>query len=113
MIKTRISEERSKFGVGGQGRAGEDYATLTAEFERLTVDREFAEQAYTSALSAYDGALAEAQRQSRYLAAHVAPTHAESSRYPERGVLLLLVGLFGFLVWAISVLIYYSIRDRR
>lgn len=113
VIQARIDEERSKFGVGGQGRGGEDYATLTAEFERLTVDREFAEQAYKSALSAFDGAQAEAERQSRYLAAHVEPTVAESARYPERFTLLALVGVFGFLIWAIGALIFYSIRDRR
>jgi len=113
VIQARITQERSKFGVGGEGRGGEDYATLTAEFERLSVDREFAEEAYKSALSAFDGAQAEAQRQSRYLAAHVEPTVAESSRYPERLTLLALVGIFGFLTWAIGALVFYSIRDRR
>ncbi|MDT8853523.1 sugar transporter [Paracoccaceae bacterium Fryx2] len=113
VIRARIADERSRFGAGGQGPGGEDYATLVAEFERLTVDREFAEQAYMSALSTYDAALAGAQRTSRYLAAHIKPTLAESPRYPERGVILGLCVLFGFLIWAMGVLIYYSVRDRR
>ena len=65
---------------GGDGEGGESYATTVAEFERLTVDREFAERAYVAALSAYDAARAEANRQSRYLAAYISPTLAESSR---------------------------------
>lgn len=113
VIQTRIADERSRFGIGGKGPGGEDYATLVAGFERLDVDRQFAEAAYMSALAAYDAALAGAQRTSRYLAAHIKPTLAESSRYPERGVILGLGLLFAFLIWATGVLVYYSVRDRR
>ncbi|MGY6409643.1 MAG: sugar transporter [Alkalilacustris sp.] len=112
VIRARIEEERARFG-GGAGPAGEDFATVMAEFERLNVDREFAEQAYRSALSAFDAAVAEAQRNSIFLATHVAPTRAESARYPERGVLLALTGFFLFLGWSVGALIYYSVRDSR
>ena len=113
VIGSRIAEERSRFGVGAGGAGGDDYATLLGEFERLNVDREFAEQAYGSALLGYDMAVAEAQRTSRYLAAHIAPTLAESARYPERGLLLAGLTLFLLLSWTVGVLVYYSIRDRR
>lgn len=113
VIRNRIDEERQKFGIGGQGPGGRDYATLVAEYERLTVDREFAEQSYTAALSAFDGAQAEAQRQSRYLAAYIKPTLAEEAEYPQRAMLLGLTALFLTLLWSILALIYYSLRDRR
>jgi len=113
VIEARIADERRKFGVGGQGPGGEDYATVVAEFERLSVDREFAEQAYIAALANYDTARAEAQRKSRYLAAYVKPTRAETSQYPQREVLIGLTALFLFLGWAIAMLVYYSVRDRR
>ena len=112
VIRVRIEEERGRFG-GGQGPGGEDYATVMAEFERLNVDREFAEQAYRSAMSAYDAAVAEAQRTSRYLAAHITPTLAESARYPERATLAALTVFFLLIAWAVAVLISYSIRDSR
>lgn len=120
VIRARIEDEREKFGLGG-GRAGsagagadgEDYATILAEFERLTVDREFAERAYTGALAAYDAAQAEARRTSRYLAAYVSPTLAEAPLYPQRAVLSALVIFFAGLAWSIAVLIWYAIRDRR
>ena len=112
MIENRIDEERQKFGVGGTGPGGESYATTVAEFERLTVDREFAEQAYVAAQSAYDGARAEASRQSRYLAAYIAPTLAEKAEFPQRALIVALVAAFAFLLWAILTLIYYSLRDR-
>ncbi|MEB8388261.1 sugar transporter [Rhodobacteraceae bacterium KMM 6894] len=113
VIRAQIAGERAKFGIGGQGPGGEDYATLIAEFERLNVDREFAEQAYKSALSAFDGALAEAQRQSRYLAAHIRPTLAESSEYPRITMILGIAFAFLLVLWATGILIFYSIRDRR
>lgn len=112
VINARIADERKKFGVGTGNAEGEDYATLFAEYERLTVDRQFAEQAYTAALGTYDSARAEAQRQSRYLAAYVRPTLAEQSLYPQRWITLSLIAVFAFLTWALATLIYYSVRDR-
>lgn len=112
VIEARIDEERQKFGTGGTGPGGESYATTVAEFERLSVDREFAEQAYVAALSAYDGARAEANRQSRYLANYIAPTLAERAEFPQRGLIVALVAAFAFLLWSILSLIYYSLRDR-
>lgn len=114
VIEARIEDERAKLGTGSMGATSSgDYATLMAEFERLMVDREFAEQSYTAALAAYDAALAEARRQSRYLAAYVKPTLAETSQHPQRWTLLGLVALFLAAGWAAAMLILQSIRDRR
>ena len=116
VIQTRIDEEREKLGFsGGAGTSGrtEAFADLVGEFERLSVEREFAEQAYTAARAAYDASVAEARRQSRYLAAHVRPTLAESAERPMRLTLLALTALFSFLTWAILVLAAYALRDRR
>jgi len=112
-LRARIEAERDKFGSGRETASGESYATLVAEFERLMVDREFAEKKYTGALSNYDGALAQAQRQSRYLAAYLHPTLAESAQYPRRPLLMGLIVLFLLIGWSTSALIYYSLRDRR
>ncbi|MDB6452701.1 sugar transporter [Falsirhodobacter sp. 20TX0035] len=115
VINRLLTDERAKFGVGVGGEAGTtgDYSALVGEFERLNVDREFAEQTYLAARSAHDLAVAEAQRKNRYLAAHVQPTLAESSRYPSRGLNVALIAGFLLLAWGTAVLVYYSIRDRR
>jgi len=114
VIENRIAQEKQKLGIGGDSGSGPDaFATLMGEFERLTVDREFAEQTYTVSLVSYDAAQAEARRQSRYLAAHVRPTLAEKSQYPQRLTITGLVALFLFLIWAVLVLVGYSLRDRR
>ena len=113
VIEARIEDEKQKLGIGGGSTTSEAYATLVGEFETLVVDREFAERTYTAALVAFDGAQAEALRQTRYLAAHIRPTRAEKSEYPERLTLLGLIVLFAFLLWSVLVLVAYSLRDRR
>lgn len=111
VIEDRISAERAVLGTSGTGRVA--FADLVGQYERLQVDREFAERAYTTALAAYDGAQNEARRQSRYLAAHVRPTLAESSEYPDRPVKLVTIVVFAFLIWSVVILVAYSLRDRR
>lgn len=113
VIEERIAEERAKMGVGSGAEEGNAFAEIVGDYERLQVDREFAQQAYVASLAAYDGAQAEARRQSRYLAAHILPTTAESARFPDRTLLTGMVGLFSFLAWAILLLMVYSFRDRR
>lgn len=114
VIRERIAAERLSFASDGTevGSVGEDYPTLIAEFESLSVDREFAEETYRAALAALGVARADAARQSRYLATYIQPTLPRSSEYPERYLLTALVALFLLLVWSILTLVYYSIRDR-
>jgi capsular polysaccharide transport system permease protein len=118
VIEARIAAERGKVGLVGSGGAlgtggGDAFASLVGEYERLSVDLEFAERTYVATLAAYDAALAEARRKSRYLAAYAQPTRAETSRFPERGTLFGLLALFLFLAWAIVVLVAYALKDRR
>lgn len=114
VIRQQIEEERKNLGLGSNvaGDSGA-FADLVGEYERLAVDLQFAEQSYTAAMAAYDAAVAESRRQTRYLAAHVAPTLPESSEEPRRLMLLALVWFFSFLAWGVVVLVYYSLRDRR
>jgi len=113
VIEGRIEAERNKLGMSSlDSSATEAFADLVGEFERLSAERDFAQESYTAARAAYDAALAEARRQSRYLAAHVRPTLAESPTHPKRNMLLALTALFSFLGWAILVLAAYALRDR-
>lgn len=111
VIKARIAEERARFSTD-EGTAHGAYANLVGEYERLAVDLQFAETAYLSALAGFESARAEALRKSRYLAAYVEPTLAETPEYPQRLTLLLILGGFLFGTWATLTMIYYSVRDR-
>ncbi|WP_289043993.1 sugar transporter [uncultured Aliiroseovarius sp.] len=111
VIRERIQEERRKYGADGKNE--QDFSSLVGEYERLAVEREFAEKTYLAALAAYDAAKIEAQRKSRYLAAYIKPTLAERAEYPQRLLLLTVVGAFLGFVWAIGALVFYAIKDRR
>lgn len=132
VIQKLIEGERRKFGLGSDSSSspvpsqdgtseidtgsvpdGEDYSTIVGEFERLTVDVEYARQSYLAAQAGLDAAQAEAQRKSRYLATYAPPALPSSPRYPERLQLSLMTGGMLLLIWTIGVLIYYSLRDRR
>ncbi|PWJ12912.1 capsule biosynthesis protein [Jannaschia seohaensis] len=116
VIENRIEEELEKFGGGATPSTtgqGERFADLVGQYESLIVDLEFAQETYTNALAAFNGAVAEARRQSRYLAAHVRPTLAERSTEPKRLQIVALTALFTFLAWGILVLAAYALRDRR
>jgi len=115
VIEKRIDAEQRKRGITSsiENETSNTFSTLVGEYERLIVDREFAEQTYVSSLAARDASLAEARRQTRYLAAHIQPTLAERSLFPQRLTILGLFGLFMFMAWAIMSLVAYSLRDRR
>lgn len=115
VIEALIEQERQKFSSNSTagGDNSHDYTTLVGEFENLSVEVEYAQQAYLATQSLLDAARAEAQRQSRYLATYTKPRLAQSSRYPERMLLSIVIGIFLMMGWAILVLVYYSLRDRR
>ncbi len=111
VIRARIAEERRNVAeTGVAGQAG--YPALLAEYENLTVDLEFAEQSYRSALAALDAAIASSTRDSLYLATFIRPTLAEKSEFPRRPVIFGLAALLLILGWSILSLIAYSLRDR-
>lgn len=111
-VRRQISEERSELGIENSEHSG-SVADLVGQYETLEVDLQFAQEAYTAARAAFDAARNEARRKSRYLAAHVPPTLAEKSEFPDRNSILALVALFSFMTWAFLVLAAYAVRDRR
>ena len=113
VIQSRIADERRKLGVSSSAPGMNAFADLVGRYESLQVDREFAEKAYLSALSAYDAAVAEARRRSRYLAAYVKPTLADSPEYPRRPIILGILAAMLFGLWCLIALISYSLKDRR
>jgi capsular polysaccharide transport system permease protein len=107
-IDQRIEAERTALGVSGSQTA---LSEVVGSYEELKVDLEFASTAYTQSLAALTAARAEARRQSRYLAPHIAPTTADQALYPRRTLLAGLVALFLTIGWGIMALIYYNVRD--
>lgn len=110
-IRERLEDEKTK--LGSQPNVETNYAEIVSEYESLTVEKEYAEQQYVSALAAMDAAAAEAQRQTRYLASHIEPTLAQEATHPKRLITTLLVFIISLLFWSLFVLVFYSARDRQ
>ena len=110
VIRDRIASERATFATAEGG--GENYPELLAEFERLTVDLQYAEETYRMALATQDAAREQAARQTVYLASYIRPTLPQTAEYPQRAILTGMIALFLFFIWAIGALIFYSVRDR-
>lgn len=86
-------------------------AEVLNKFEELTVEQGFATQAYTTALAAFETAIAEAQKQERYFATFVSPTRPEIALYPLRWLDSFIAFLVLLAVWLISQFLYRSFRD--
>ena len=113
VIRKRIEEERQRFGLSTNNSTENAFSALLAEYEAIAIDQSFAEESYLLARAAYNNALAQSRRQSRYLAAYVEPTLAQRAEYPQRALLVFLTAFFLGITWLIGVLFYYSLRDRK
>lgn len=101
-------------GLTSSAAAGDDdraVAELLITYESLQLDKQFAEQQYASALQALEYARREANRQQRYLATFSSPTVAEEPAYPKVIIGLLTISTIAFGIWAIGLLLIYSVRD--
>jgi capsular polysaccharide transport system permease protein len=109
-IRSQIASERAA--IGQSGESGAALTEVIGQYEELLVDLEFAQNAYTAAMATVEKATADARRQSRYLAVHIAPQPAEESLYPNRWFYSGLIVLALLSVWSLVVLVYYNFRDR-
>lgn len=111
-LEKQIDEERTRIATTDAASSSDGtIGGLIADYEALTIDREFAEKAYVSALASLERVRLDAARQQRYLATIVPPAMPEDALYPRRilNSLIVLIGLF--CVWGLSVLIGLAVRD--
>lgn len=111
-LERQVEQERAKLGKGSDSPvSGTTLSMQVAAYEELTVEREFAEKAYVSALSTLEKARIDASQQQRYLATFVRPSLPQEALYPKRALNTFIVFAGSLLLWALSVLVIYSIRD--
>lgn len=107
--------QRKQQEVGGApadaNTSNPNLSALLADYEKLKVDQEFAQQAYAATLASLERARAEADRQQRFLAVFRAPSLPQDSLYPERILNTVLIFVVALLLWSIGTLIVYSVRD--
>jgi capsular polysaccharide transport system permease protein len=86
-------------------------ANVVAEYQRLSLNQDFAEKAYTAAMASLDHARAESDRTQSYLAIYGEPVVAEDATYPRRWLNIWIVFILASVLWSIGLLGTLTIRD--
>nr|WP_321460980.1 hypothetical protein [uncultured Cohaesibacter sp.] len=107
-LEKQVTEERALIAEDSSDGA---ISALMEGYRDLLMEQEFAEKAYTTALTAVETAQLEANRRQRYLVTFVQPKQPETALYPERLLNVFLTFIISAIVWAIGVLVVYAIRD--
>lgn len=81
------------------------------EFEEAMVEKEFAEKAYASAMTALELARSDASRQHRYVAVIAEPSMPDDSTYPRRVLGVFSVFGISFLLLGIGALFVAAVRE--
>jgi capsular polysaccharide transport system permease protein len=107
-LENEIEKEMEKI-TGGEN----SLASKAAEFERLALDREFAEKQLASALASLEVARNEAQRQQLYLETIAKPSLPDEATLPKRfrGILATLV--LGLIAWGILGMLLAGVREHQ
>jgi capsular polysaccharide transport system permease protein len=103
---TKIETEVSK------DREGNRMLTeVVGRYERLDLERQYAQGAMVAAQQALDQTRANAAAQHLYLTPYVRPALAESATYPKRAQSVFIAALAFFGIWILGVMVVRSVRE--
>jgi len=107
-LEREIEAETEKI-TGGE----QSLASKAAEYQRLQLEREFADKQLAIAMSALEGARSEAQRQQLYLETIAKPSLPDEATFPKRfrGILSTLV--LGLVAWGILSMLLAGVREHQ
>jgi len=105
-LQAQVDSQTARLSNGETG-----FAATIAAFEPLMVEKEFAQQAYQSALAALEMARVEADRQNRYVVSVARPSVPDAPTHPDevRGVLT--VTVICFMLLGVGSLLLASVRE--
>lgn len=83
------------------------------EYERLVIDKAFAERRFASAITALETARGEAQRKQLYLERLVQPNEPDVAVEPKRLQSVLVVLILGLIVWGLLKLLIGGIKEHQ
>jgi len=106
VLQKAIDSENGK--IAGSGGS---LSSKSMTFERLALEKEFAQKQLTLALSSLESARNEAERKQLYLERLVWPNFPDHPLEPRRLRAILTVIVFSFVVWGLLSLIVASIRE--
>ncbi|QEY52866.1 sugar transporter [Legionella longbeachae] len=106
-LRNAITQEMAKI-------ASEDSNSFTSqakEYQRLILDRDFADKQLISALATFDHAKNEALRKQLYLERIAQPNIPDTPLEPHRFKIILAVFILGLMAWGILTLLIANLRE--
>ena len=110
-LEGEMASEMAKVaGGGGNNNTLTDKAT---EFERLQLERTFADRQVASAMTALETARSEARRQQLYLERIVNPNLPDEALEPRRLRSIMATFIFGMLCWGVASMLLAGVREHK
>lgn len=108
-VKAQIAAQEGL--LASQGRSEGTVSDVVASFENLRLEEEFAANRYSIAVSSYEKARQETERQQLYLVEIVRPAVPDTALYPRVAAGIFMIFFISFVLWAIASLIVASVKD--
>lgn len=107
-LEGEMASEMAKVAGGGNS-----FTDKAGEFERLQLERTFADRQVASAMSNFETARAEARRKQLYLERIVQPNKPDHALEPRRLRAILATFLFGLIAWGALAMLSAGVREHR
>lgn len=108
MLEAEIKRESIRVAGGGQS-----LASKAAEFQRLALEKEFADKQLASALASLEHARNEANRQQFYLERIAQPSLPDAAMEPRRLRSILAVFVLGLIAWGVLSMLIAGIKEHQ
>lgn len=108
MLDNEIERESSR--VAGGGRS---LASKAADFQRLALEKEFADKMLATALASLEQARNEAQRKQLYLERIAQPSLPDAAMEPRRLRSVLAVFVLGLIAWGVLAMLIAGIKEHQ
>ena len=108
-LQREMDAEMAKVAGGGSN----SLTSKAAEFERLTLERAFADRQLASAMGSLESARNEARRQALYLERIVQPSTPDMAVEPRRLRAIFTVLMMGLIAWGILNILLAGVREHK
>lgn len=108
-LQQEIGTEMAKVAGGG----GNSLTNKAADFERLNLERAFADRQLASAMTSLENAKNEARRKVLYLERIVQPNKPDTALEPRRFRTILSIFILGLIAWGIVAMLLAGVREHQ
>jgi capsular polysaccharide transport system permease protein len=109
LLQQEIQAETSRVAGGGD----RSLASKASEYQRLTLEREFADKMLASAMNTLEQARNEAQRKQLYLERIVQPSKPDQATEPRRLRAIITTLVLGLVAWGILTILIAGVREHQ